>query len=80
MDMVMPEMDGMEVTRILRRDLPSPVRHVPVLALTASANPVDQDRCLASGMNDVLHKPLDEPQLISKISNALAAHAGWSHT
>jgi CheY-like chemotaxis protein len=48
---------------------------MPVLALTASANPVDHDRCLASGMNDVLHKPLDEQQLISKISNALAQHA-----
>ena len=80
MDMVMPEMDGMEVTRVLRRDFPSPVCHLPVLALTASVNPVDQDRCLASGMTDVLHKPLDEPQLVAKISNALAAHAGWSHT
>jgi CheY-like chemotaxis protein len=47
---------------------------MPVLALTASANPVDHDRCLASGMNDVLHKPLDEQQLISKISNTLAVH------
>jgi signal transduction histidine kinase/ActR/RegA family two-component response regulator len=76
MDMVMPEMDGMEVTQIFRRDFPVPTRDMPILALTASANPVDHDRCLASGMNDVLHKPLDEPQLISKISNALAAH-GW---
>jgi signal transduction histidine kinase/ActR/RegA family two-component response regulator len=75
MDMVMPEMNGMEVTQILRRDFPAPTRDMPILALTASANPVDHDRCLASGMNDVLHKPLDEPQLISKISNALAAHA-----
>jgi signal transduction histidine kinase/ActR/RegA family two-component response regulator len=75
MDMVMPEMDGMEVTQILRRDFPAPTRDMPILALTASANPVDHDRCLASGMDDVLHKPLDEPQLISKISNALAAHA-----
>jgi signal transduction histidine kinase/ActR/RegA family two-component response regulator len=75
MDMVMPDMDGMEVTRTLRQALPAPACHIPVLALTASANPVDQDRCLASGMNDVLHKPLDEQQLISKISSALAAHA-----
>ena len=75
MDMVMPEMDGMEVTQILRRDFPAPTCDMPVLALTASANPVDHDRCLASGMNDVLHKPLDEPQLISKISKALTAHA-----
>jgi len=75
MDMVMPEMDGMEVTQILRRDFASPTCHMPILALTASSNPVDHDRCLASGMNDVLHKPLDEPQLISKISNALAGQA-----
>jgi signal transduction histidine kinase/ActR/RegA family two-component response regulator len=75
MDMVMPDMDGMQATQALRHNFPAPVCHIPVLALTASANPVDQDRCLASGMNDVLHKPLDEQQLISKISNALAIHA-----
>jgi len=75
MDMVMPDMDGMQVTQALRNNFPAPVCHMPVLALTASANPVDQDRCLASGMDDVLHKPLDEQQLISKVSNTLAAHA-----
>ena len=80
MDMVMPEMDGMEVTQVLRQEFPAPVCHMPVLALTASANPVDHDRCLASGMDDVLHKPLDEQQLISKISSALAAHAARSQT
>jgi len=80
MDMVMPDMDGMEVTRILRRDFAAPTRHMPVLALTASANPVDQDSCLASGMNDVVHKPLDQQELIAKISHVLAAHAAWSKT
>jgi CheY-like chemotaxis protein len=78
MDMVMPDMDGMQVTQTLRQTFAPPVCHIPVLALTASANPVDQDRCLASGMNDVLHKPLDEQQLITKISAALAAHAARS--
>jgi CheY-like chemotaxis protein len=75
MDMVMPEMDGMQATERLRQDFDAPICHMPVLALTASANPIDHDRCLASGMNDVLHKPLDEQQLISKISNALVQHA-----
>lgn len=75
MDMVMPEMDGMDVTKILRRDFPAPTCDMPVLALTASADPVDHDRCLASGMNDVLCKPLEAPQLMTKISNVLAAHA-----
>ena len=74
MDMVMPDMDGMQVTQTLRQTMPAPICDMPVLALTASANPVDHDRCLAAGMNDVLQKPLDEQQLISKISNALAAH------
>ncbi len=79
MDMVMPDMDGMQVTQTLRQTFAPPVSHIPVLALTASANPVDQDRCLASGMNDVLHKPLDEQQLITKISGALAAHVARGH-
>jgi CheY-like chemotaxis protein len=71
MDMVMPDMDGIEVTRILRETFAAPANQTPVLALTASANPVDHDRCLAAGMNDVVHKPLDEAQLISKITSAL---------
>lgn len=75
MDMVMPEMDGMQATQAIRHNYPAPLRNIPVLALTASANPVDQDRCLASGMNDVIQKPIDEQKLISKISAALAAHA-----
>ncbi len=75
MDMVMPDMDGMQVTQTLRKNFPAPMCHMPVLALTASANPVDQDRCLASGMDDVLHKPLDEQELLSKISRALVTHS-----
>ncbi len=75
MDMVMPDMDGMQATQAIRHNHPAPLCHIPVLALTASANPVDQDRCLAAGMNDVIHKPIDEQQFIQKISTALAAHA-----
>jgi signal transduction histidine kinase/ActR/RegA family two-component response regulator len=75
MDVVMPDMDGMQVTQHIRQSLTPPASDMPVLALTASTNPVDHERCLASGMNDVVHKPLDESQLISKISNALTLHA-----
>jgi len=78
MDMVMPDMDGMQATQAIRQSYPEPLCHIPVLALTASANPVDQDRCLAAGMNDVIHKPIDEQQLIHKISTALATHAEWA--
>jgi signal transduction histidine kinase/ActR/RegA family two-component response regulator len=71
LDMVMPEIDGLEVVRTLRHDFDAPARQMPVLALTASANPVDRDKCLAAGMNDVLNKPMDQQQLVDKISALL---------
>ena len=68
MDMVMPDVDGLQATQILRENFPKPVCDVPVLGLTASTNPVDRERCLASGMNEVLQKPLDEVQLVAVLS------------
>lgn len=67
MDMVMPDMDGLQATQILRAHFPPPVCDVPVLGLTASTHPLDRERCLAAGMNDVLHKPLDEAQLMAQL-------------
>lgn len=68
MDMVMPDIDGLQATRMLRENFPYPVCDVPVLGLTASTNPVDRERCLQAGMTDVLHKPLDEAQLFEVLS------------
>jgi signal transduction histidine kinase/ActR/RegA family two-component response regulator len=79
MDMIMPGMNGLQATQVIRQDFPAPVCNMPVLALTASVNPVDHDRCLAAGMNDVLHKPLDAQQLIAKISIVLAALSQKDH-
>jgi signal transduction histidine kinase/CheY-like chemotaxis protein len=68
LDMVMPEIDGLAVVRTLRHDFAPPASQIPVLALTASANPVDRDKCLAAGMNDVLNKPMEQQQLVDKLS------------
>jgi signal transduction histidine kinase/ActR/RegA family two-component response regulator len=71
MDMMMPEVDGLEATRMLRKQFPWPLCDLPVLGLTASTNPVDRERCLAAGMNGVLHKPLDEVEVLSLIAQVL---------
>ena len=61
MDMMMPEMDGIEATIRIRqnKNLPQPV----IIALTASAMEEDKNRCLDAGMNDYISKPFNKETL-----------------
>jgi PAS domain S-box-containing protein len=72
MDVEMPQMDGLETTRQIRK-APLPLCHIPIIAMTAHANKKDEEGCLAAGMNAYLPKPLD-PQ---RFSETLAAWL-WS--
>lgn len=67
MDMVMPNMDGIEATRALRTVLAPPARHTPVIGLTANVNPVDLERFKAAGLTDLMLKPFEPAQLCAQV-------------
>jgi PAS domain S-box-containing protein len=63
MDVRMPEMDGIECTRIIRTELSGKIRNVPVIAVTASVLEGKTDLCKENGMNDYLSKPFTAERL-----------------
>jgi CheY-like chemotaxis protein len=65
MDMQMPEMDGLEATRLIRT-VPE-LDATPIVAMTASAFGADRDACLAAGMNDHIGKPVNPAALYEKM-------------
>jgi signal transduction histidine kinase/CheY-like chemotaxis protein len=67
MDMVMPNMDGIEATKSLRTHLDSPACHTPVLGLTANVNPLDLERFKAAGLTGLMLKPFEPAQLRAKV-------------
>ncbi|MFO0578735.1 MAG: ATP-binding protein [Polyangia bacterium] len=70
LDIQMPGLDGIEVTRRLRSSLPR-ARQPVIIALTASAFPEDRARCLAAGMDAFLSKPL----VVEELAKTLAQRA-----
>jgi CheY-like chemotaxis protein len=67
MDMQMPQMGGLDATRLIREREVETGRHTPIIAMTANAMNEDRQRCLDAGMDDYLSKPLN----IEKLRNLL---------
>jgi HAMP domain-containing protein/signal transduction histidine kinase/DNA-binding response OmpR family regulator len=65
MDVMMPEMDGFEAMKAIRRD-PS-YKTAPIIAVTAKALKEDREKCIAAGASDYLPKPVDTDKLLDKI-------------
>ncbi len=74
MDVKMPVMDGVSATRAIRA-LPGAASVVPILALTANADPRDEAEYLAAGMDGVAQKPIQPDALLNAIRLALSRHA-----
>jgi len=65
MDVHMPEMDGMEATRRIRKI--AGVRSIPIIGLTANVLPSIREECSKAGMNDILTKPLRKKELLETL-------------
>lgn len=72
MDIRMPRLDGVAATRRIR-SLPGAVGRIPIIALTANADPEDQASYLDAGMNGVVEKPMKPDQLLDVVRASLAA-------
>ncbi|NPV62127.1 MAG: PAS domain-containing protein [Methanotrichaceae archaeon] len=75
MDCQMPEMDGFEATRSIRREDSVVLnRHIPIIAMTAATMSGDREKCLRAGMNDFIAKPVRQKELEEMLALWLG---GW---
>jgi len=73
MDVMMPEMDGLEATRSIRE---AGFGEIPIIAMTAGAMEGDRDRCIEAGMNDYMSKPVKRELVYEMLEKWVFDEAG----
>lgn len=78
MDCQMPQMDGFEATRLIRKAEKDLQKHIPIIAMTANAMEEDRQECLEAGMDDYISKPVTLENLDRVLSQWMQSgeHAG----
>ena len=79
MDLQMPNMDGYAATAQIRADEQREGRHTPIIAMTAAAMKGDREKCLRSGMDGYIAKPIDSQQLYRALTQHGSASQGNQH-
>jgi CheY-like chemotaxis protein len=72
----MPEMDGLEATKAIRKKEMETGKRIPIIAMTAHAMKGDQERCLQAGMDGYVTKPIQIQALHEAIEKAMQAREG----
>jgi CheY-like chemotaxis protein len=80
MDVEMPQMDGLEATRVIREREATSGQHIPILAVTAYATREDQERCLKAGVDGYLSKPVSPRKLVIALKRFLPPDRGDGST
>jgi PAS domain S-box-containing protein len=76
MDVQMPEMGGLEATRVIREKEKGSGRHLPIIAMTAHAMQGDREQCLEAGMDGYLAKPIDPKTFLQTVEGISARSVG----
>lgn len=67
LDIEMPEMDGYTTAKFIRNEMNDTIRNIPIIAVTAHADPREAEKCIKIGMNDYILKPFNPKELNKKL-------------